>query len=245
MAKARKRRKNRGGRFLALLLLAAVFIAAYMYVFRVRTLLVEGVDSSQYDHVKNLSGITMGESMFSLSESRLRMNLSADPYLEYISVRKEYPSTVAITMRERQAAGAIAYSGIYLLVDDEGRILETTPALPQGMPAVTSVRVSSANIGTKLTSSQSDQAGIVLAIISELKAQDALSLIRQIDVGDRNSLYLVTFGDIKVVLGDETSLPDKIAWMRATLEEMARLGYSGGRIDVSSGKNAVYAPTEN
>ena len=43
MAKARKRRKNRGGRFLALLLLAAVFIAAYMYVFRVRTLRVEGV----------------------------------------------------------------------------------------------------------------------------------------------------------------------------------------------------------
>ena len=244
MAKPRRKQKKRGGGFLFLLLLCAAFIACYMYVFRVKTIQIVGVDESLYDHVAVLSGISRGESMFALKENRVRMNLSADPYLEYISMTREYPSTVVIEMRQRAAAGAIAYSGIYLLVDDEGLILETTPSLPPGMPSVTSVKVSSANIGTKLASTQSDQIRIVLEIISSLESQDDLSLVRQIDVDERESLYLVTFSGVKVVLGDESRLSDKVAWMRASLEEMARLGYSGGRIDVSSGKNAVYAPTE-
>lgn len=44
-----------------------------------------------------------------------------------------------------------------------------------------------------------------------------------------------------MLLGDETNLNDKFAWMRAVMDRLKQDGVMSGVLDLSSGKNAVYA----
>lgn len=239
---SRKRRHSRGGRFLFCLGLVALFLLANNQIFRVREIVVNGVDDMTRSYIITLSGIREGDSLFDLNERNVQTALSADPYLAFEGMEIQYPDTVILRVRQRNAAAAIAVGGVYVLIDETGQSLEHTTRLPEGMPFVTGVTIDHSTVGTKLLSRPSDQIGTLLAIISALKDQNALSLVAKIDVSDRNNLYLVTQGDVKAILGDNRLLPDKIAWLRASLEEMTRMGYTGGQLDLSSGKNAVFMP---
>ncbi|MBQ8954563.1 MAG: hypothetical protein IJ048_10635, partial [Clostridia bacterium] len=78
-------------------------------------------------------------------------------------------------------------------------------------------------------------------VLSEMDRQGMLSTISELNVADRYNLYLVSNTGVKIVLGDEENIPDKLVWARTVLEKLTQEGIMRGVLDVSTGKNAVYA----
>ena len=66
-------------------------------------------------------------------------------------------------------------------------------------------------------------------------------LVSEINVRDRFNLYMVSNTGVQIILGEKDDLDDKLVLARLVLEKLTEEGVMSGVLDVSTGKNAVYA----
>lgn len=236
--------QKRSGRFLVMLaVLAVLVLLVRSRIFVVREIEVAGNLIRQDAEIAGLSGIRLGMSIFSVDKEELNRNISADNYVELQEVNIQLPDTVTIRVRERTPCAAVNSAGVIMLVDREGYILERLTYLPDipGVVVVSGIDVSVGAQSRMIGSGTAGQMAVMQKLLSALQASGVQKLVSELNVADQNNLYLVSESGIQILLGDEERLDEKLLWMKAVLEELTGRGVMSGVLDVSSGKNAVYA----
>ena len=133
---ARQRRHNRTrrarrGRFrvlhqlLAVLLTVAVLFAGCIVFFRVQTVDVAGNRRYTADEVIDVSGIEIGDYLALLDKNYIvRKIRSALPYVETVSIKRDLPDSVLITVTESTPAAAVKAAESWWLINSSGKLLE-------------------------------------------------------------------------------------------------------------------------
>ena len=241
-AAAPRRQRLAGLRFLALVALLA--LAAFLTksrVFVLREVEVEGNRAYADSEIAAMAGLTPGESIFNVNEDAVTRNLSAHSDVKLLDFGVTYPDTVTLMVTERQARAAVNCAGVILIVDEEGHILDRLSSVPEGSIVVSGMDVAVSAQGRSIESAKAWQLKDMRAVLARMDEQGMLSLIAELNVADRYNLYLVSNTGVKIVLGDEENIPDKLVWARTVLEKLTQEGIMRGVLDVSTGKNAVYA----
>lgn len=240
----RPRQKNRLSRFVLLILVVALAV----FVIRSRVLIVEeiqvvGNSKRSAQEIAARSGVSMGMSIYDVNADEIRGNLSADSYVELVDVKTVMPNTVVIEIKERTPCAAVNCAGVILLIDQEGFILERMSHLPadEDIIIVSGMNVSVNVRGDSVESHTSGQLMVMKQLLEAIGNSPARRLISELNIADLDNLYLVSTSGIQVLLGTEEMIEDKLVWMQAVLEKLTGGGVMRGVIDVSSGKNAVYA----
>lgn len=240
----RPRQRRRLARFVLLVLTVSVAVLLLRSrLFVVREIQVVGNSEKRANDVVAMSGLTLGMNIYEVNQEKIRGNLSADLYVELVGVQIELPDTVILEIRERTPCAAVNCAGVILLIDQEGVILERTSHLPQdeniivvsGMDVGINVR------GDKIESYTFGQLDAMKRLLSAVCDSSVRQIISELNVADMDNLYLVSTSGIQVLLGTEEMIEDKLVWMQAVLEKLTENGITKGVLDVSSGKNAVYA----
>src|SRR5262249_51372524 len=110
-----------------------LFEAAY---FRVQTLEITGLTMLTHDEVRYLLGITAETTLWQLDLPRMGTRLTHHPYIKSVVLRREFPHTLRVTIRERTPYLVVSSQEQRMLVDDEGVVLrafvpEQDPKMPQ------------------------------------------------------------------------------------------------------------------
>jgi cell division protein FtsQ len=126
-----------------LLFVLTVAILAYFYlrlyplksVFPVRHVSFIGNRHLTDDELRQLSGIRLNESLFTISGSEVNRRLLKSPWVRSVSLRKEYPGTLSIAIREAEPFALLDMNSHLFLLDGSGNILEelrgdSVPFLP-------------------------------------------------------------------------------------------------------------------
>lgn len=237
----RQRRKSRA--FLLLVLaLAGAFLLLRSRVFVLRQVNVQGNSRLSVEEVMHLAGLSYGESIFSVSERRIEQQLSGEISVELFSCERVLPDAVTLVIREREALACVHCGGEYLLIDETGYIMGRQESYPEGdLLLVSGMDAYVDRQGKHVESSVSGRRTIMNQVIGALREKSMLSLASELNVANLDEVYLVSVSGVQVILGDTENLPDKLEWMRAVLAELTRKGVMRGVLDVSTGKNAVYA----
>ena len=245
-ASPRKRGKRRQGaavlRLIALVaLLALALVLTKRRVFVLREVKVEGNRGYSASEIASMAGLTMGESIFDIDRAAVERSLSVHSDVKLVDFSVTWPDTVSLSVSERQARAAVNVAGVILLVDEDGQIMDRFSSVPEGSVVVSGMDVSISAQGRRIESAKSWQLGDMKNVLAEVDAQDMLSVISELNVADRYNLYLVSNTGVKIVLGDEENMAAKLVWARTVLEKLTQEGVRRGVLDVSTGKNAVYA----
>lgn len=242
-SRGRGRQKKRGGGFLLLILvLAGAALLLRSRVFVLKQVTVEGLKNLSVEAVMDMAGLMYGESIFSVSGEQVERRLSGEVSVEFLSIEKKLPDAVTLTLREREALACVHCGGEYLLIDETGYILSRSDSYPAGQALLVSGMDAYVDRqGKHVESSVSGRRTVMKQVIEALQQKDLLSLVSELNVANQDALYLVSVSGIQVVLGDAQDLPQKLEWMRTVLAELTRKGVMRGVLDVSTGKNAVYA----
>lgn len=229
-----------------LLMLAAVCALVILVrgrIYVLREIEVTGNSKKSVSEIAGRSGLQLGMNIFNVDEREVERNLLTDPYVELLKVRVELPDTVVLEVRERSACAAINCAGVILLTDQEGYILERLTGVPQdgNFVVVSGMDVSIGHQGNAIESGVPGQKAAMSAVLQAIHESGMEREISELNVADMDNLYLVSDNGIQVLLGDETNLNDKFAWMRAVMDRLKQDGVMSGVLDLSSGKNAVYA----
>ena len=209
---------------------------------RVREVVVLGCEERDPAQVVDLAGIQNEESIFRIQFSKVKQSIDADPYFDVQSIRYIFPDKLRIQVSERKTSAAVSHLGSVLVVDETGFVLEIRQQLGDlRVPVVTGLRITEGyQVGETLVSSQASQLDAMHAILTQLRTQNAIQLISEINLDAVSDLWMTTVSGFEVRLGNFEDMENKIRWLRAVEPILVSEGYTGGIITVSTGESASF-----
>lgn len=220
----RRRLKLRSWVIYAFLLLACLCVVCFISrssLFDVKRVEVEferNYSTVSAERIIELSGIELGENIFALSPSSINRLLSAEPVFYATEIRKKYPSTVIIKVYERQPLALVASADGVLQIDKDGVVLTIIDVIEEiTLPVVTGAGRFDGNIVPGMTLEGSGVAA-ALALMKQFP-QDAIELIEEINVEDRENIRLFTGDGLEIRIGDQSDFLAKYQVFCRVLEE--------------------------
>lgn len=124
----RRRQRGRFGalyRLLSAILIIAAIVAACIVFFRVDHIEVEGANRYTAQEIIDATGIEMRENLFLINKNQAVIQVKNQlPYVNEISIRRQLPDTLVVTITESTPVAALSYDGEWWLLDAGAKLLE-------------------------------------------------------------------------------------------------------------------------
>ncbi|WP_437945967.1 FtsQ-type POTRA domain-containing protein [Sorangium sp. So ce296] len=163
--------------------------------FAVRTVLVDGAQRRSAEQVASSGGIEVGKNIFTLDLELAGAAISTDPWIEKATVTRTLPSTVHVSVVEREAQALVAIGGdLYLATRDGELFKELAEDDPFDLPIVTGIT------GEQVAR---DRAGVVIAVRRML---DVVEDMERAGVARRypiQELHVERDGSVVITIGKE------------------------------------------
>ncbi len=221
-----------------LVLLGAAAFAAYETL-KIREIAVTGCETINAEDIAENSEIEYGTSVFLLNKQAVMDRLAKNPFIKPLSVEIEFPDKVVITIKERKRAACIEKEGALLIIDNEGWLLEVS-IRPKTIeyPLVIGVPADAVEVGKRLGTADVFKLDVLSRVITALE-KSGLE-VQSIDVSLAASIVVNTQGGMRIELGDDTRLDEKMKWIKASIIALQEKGIEEGILDVSTAKYAYH-----
>ena len=224
---------------LAAAVLCALCFAASTY-FRVGTIEVRGNEKCTADAVAEASGVKIGDRLLFVDRKAAAEGIFEKlPYAEAVRVRRSFPSTLVIELRECTPAAAVISDNVAYLITEECKLLEYMPrSLARGMLTVKGLAVTKPVPGELLGCEDELRLQTLQEMLDALSEAGILDQVDELHVeklADVNFLYK---GVLTVKVGDTNDLKRKLELLQ---EVVGRLPSGDkGTLDVSEGTTARF-----
>lgn len=155
------------------------------------------------DEILRLAGLRGGESIFSLNIRRMGENISQNPWVAHLRIRRYLPGTLILEVQERVPVAVVNLGYLYYL-DQQGEIFKPlTAGEPMDFPIVTGIAESDLR---QERAAVEERLRAVLTILGELGKSGAITLdeVSEIhyDRGNGFTIYAL-HGGVPVRLGHD------------------------------------------
>ncbi|MEA1927801.1 MAG: FtsQ-type POTRA domain-containing protein [Candidatus Auribacterota bacterium] len=172
----RPARRGIGKSIPTILLLAALVGGVWWYshhseIFLIKKIKVANNHSYSRDEIIGMTELETGGNIFALTPDKARERLLRNTDFRDVYVRKLFPNTIRIEVREREPRARVHFGQLYT-IDDTGRILgPRKEADGVGLPVIKGLRVRGLDLYPV------DKRDSCLALLQQLEEQDIGSLI--------------------------------------------------------------------
>ena len=154
MAVIRRRRTfGRLFRGIIFLFVSAAVLSFFVYVpfFTLENIKLVGAKYLTQDDILKVGEIYMGEPLFQLETDQVQSRLAKDLRVEEVTVRRDLPHTLEVTLKERRPIATVACNYGYLDLDHDGTVLDSYKSLKtMQIPVINGVTVRDLYIGDKV-----------------------------------------------------------------------------------------------
>lgn len=219
----KKRRKVGLILFLLLVLLIGAGVFAVLYVFTVENVVVEGNELYSDEQIKQLvlSDEYSWNSLYVDLKYRL-VDTGEVPFVDAMEISLDDPHTVHIKVYEKGMLGYFYISSIgqNAYFDKDGFVVETSQDVIDGVPKITGIACDAVTLYEKLPLEEDGILDELLALTQTLKKYELLpDEIAYDDDGEPE----LTYGTIRVLLGSEDNLSQKVVRLSVLLPQLSGL----------------------
>ncbi len=226
------------------MLLLAIVAASVMFLtpwFNITEIRVGGNATVQTDAIIAQSEIYTGANIFKISTSHAQEKISVMPYIKSVEVKKSFPSAVEINVTESHVSAYIAHGGGYVIIDEDGKVLEYTTAQPEGCMQIVGCQIQEFEPGHKIKVDLDEKFDIIILYIDEFEKSGLLGGVASLDITNVVDIKFRYENRLDVFCGDSENLDRKIL----TFNEIAFNQLSAnarGEIDLRIDGRVHYRP---
>lgn len=226
--------------FAVLLLVLAALIVIDRNVLLIKGVEVVGCPDEKRMDIVRAAGIEFGGSIRKADTSAMAKGIDATGMYRCVSIEKDYPSDIIITVDVRLPAAVAVAGGQMAVMDADGYVIRIDPGMPaESVFYVTGLEPRSWNVGS-LLEAPAGRLEAMSAIINALSEIGAGEYVSEINVTDINALYIYSRTGINVQLGNSENMRSKVVWMAEALRDLEARGETSGRLNVSGGDKADF-----
>lgn len=222
--------------FIVVVLVLGLIVTLSMTVlFNIKTIRVDG--SSEYDasEIVKASQIYKGDNLVRLNtevaKQRILNNLM---YIDDVTIKKEFPSTLVIETIASVPAMNIQDNNDFIVVSEGLKILSTDGDAREDLLNIIGFEPKIVENDTKLQSEDEQKAKILNTIYNEMKQLDMLDKVVSVDISDKYDI-LINYSDrIYIKLGAYSDLEYKIRYANTVITQNILEQKSGYLIFVNS-----------
>ena len=232
--KKRKKRKIRLYIFLTLTLMIALAAVIVVKVFTVENVVVEGNEwySSKQIEEMVLNDEYSWNSLYVTLKYHL-IDIGEVPFVDEMEISLDDPHTVRIKVYEKGILGYlyIPILGQNAFFDKDGFVVETSTDIISDVPKVTGVNCSEVVLYEKLALEDDGSFRLLLNLTQTLKKYD----LEPDEISfDEQEGAMVYYGDIRVIIGDDENLSQKISRLSKILLRLEELGLEKGTLHLEN-----------
>jgi cell division protein FtsQ len=204
----------------------------YLTVQNVR---IAGADTLDRSAVVEISGL-MGQSMLRLDLTQARKRLLEIPQVRSVSVKRQLPNAVVITLEERVPWGFWNVGGRDYPIDREGVVLAA------GAPSTAMPRIIESGVDRTMgPGDRVDPDAVALAERISREAPQALGRsVRELEYRAGVGVTVVFEGGMRVTFGDDRAYEYKMAVLSRLLDQLNTQGVRPRGIDLRFGARATF-----
>jgi len=201
----------------ALILSVFLFVSVlFMFspVFHLVDVTVTGNTQVDQSEIIERAGLGQPTNFFLFGLDRARRYIMENPYIDQVNFNRSFPDGLEIVVRERFLSGYIEYlEGMFLYIDEHGRVLEVRSYMREELPIITGLRFSHVHVGQILEVDNPAAFSTVVTYAQLLNRHNLAGVISRMDVSDPGNTRLRLY-NIEVYLGDTSHAHEKILTLR-------------------------------
>ncbi|MDD5805392.1 cell division protein FtsQ/DivIB [Blautia sp. HCP3S3_H10_1] len=212
----RKHKKAIWGALGAVLLAGLVFFFSYFHVTNVE---VMGTTRYSDEEIKTmaLQGAFTDNSVLAVL-LHSRVDVQDVPFVEGFNITSLSHNSICVSVREKKAVGCIPYLDSYVYFDRNGTFIESSKNRDELVPFFDGIEVSHVIKGEKLPIKGSSVLTTAVALSTIFQKNNAIPDHIEFDA---NYQITLTYGDVKVMLGKDEYLEDKMTRVSAILPKLS------------------------
>lgn len=235
--KLRRKMKAFKNFLILILIIFGIILFLISPVFNIRKIEVIGNSKVSSDTIKSLLQINNSTNIFSLSYTTIGQRIKQNSYIKSVKVNRVLPDTIKLTVTEREPSYQLEFGSSFVLIDDDGYILEILKEQKEGLVKIRGYATSEEMIipGNRLCQSDLNRLKDVSEIIRIANNYQLANIITTVilDDNDEYSLYIET--EKKTVhLGKNVDFETKLLY---TKEILLRTSGEEGEIFVNMNLN--------
>jgi cell division protein FtsQ len=211
-------------------------------LFNMKTINVTGNSRVSQQEIIRISGLNYQQNIFRINTKETMKNIFQNPYVEKIKIRRGLPNIVNIDIIEREPIVLVPYVGSYLYLDSQGIVVEINTSI-EGMklPVIKGLKFNTFKLGEEIKVENMLQLTGVIKLINEIKKAGLNQEITEINAEDILNLKFLTSSGIKVNLGDDSNINEKIPLAKAILQDLSSKKLKG-TVEMGHKGNPVFKP---
>ncbi|MFU0833012.1 MAG: Cell division protein DivIB [Oscillospiraceae bacterium] len=218
----RRRRRRRALLIFYIVLFLAVLSAAvavsFTVLFQIDTIQVTGTSRYSQEEIISACGIQKGENLFLAKTKQAEQQiLSQLPYIGSVKVKRQLPAKIYIEVTAAHVCGAVEYSGEYVIMGDDFRVLEVTDKLPQSCPLIEGIELKNPVAGAAAEFADTSMQTCFMEVVSALN-QYGLTNITGMNFSSSSSVLVEYDGRVTINLGMPSGLDYKIRYAKALFD---------------------------
>ncbi len=238
----RKERRARLTKIIAVLLSLVCGVLALTAFFRVEQLEIVGLTRYDTQDVLNTFGIKQGDNLFFCDSLRGQKRLLAQyPYFESVSVERDLPSRMVVTVKEAQPIAAVnSTQGGWFVLDKDCRVLERTDQEgAKDAAEVIGLRTPGAEPGQTLPAEDPDVLEALKTLANGLDKVGLGGKATLYNLQDLDSIWFLYEERFAVCVGDTKNLDHKLAILQALVTGDQFSPSDKGSINLALGDRAI------
>jgi cell division protein FtsQ len=187
-------------------------------LFAIKTVDIQGAKRLTPTAVRALAGVPEGATLLRYPKKEILARIEADPWVESVTVTRDFPSTLRIRITERTPVALVDTGDVFWVVDASGMVLgeqsfeETTTLV-----VIRDVQGLDPKPGRRSSSDTLDNALKVLGGIGdELRAK-----VRAVSASTVDETTLLTTDAIEILVGEAVEIEDKAYLALSIMKEQA------------------------
>lgn len=236
MNRRRKMKKQILTIFLAIAVFCVGLVLVFSLFFKINTVTVTGDKIYSEKMVVENSGIETGTNLFRVSENKISEKLSKElPYIKSVTFERKLPDTLVINVEATKETAAIVSNGVYVLMDETGKILDKDASvLRENVAVINNVKLKEKQEGEQVVLTSQEKTQTLITLLEAIKKSE-LVLLTEIDLKNVNDIKIKYDDRITFEVGSLTNIETKLARGKAALEKENEINaYSKGTLDLKT-----------
>lgn len=205
----------------SLLIIVSIILILSSKLFYIKDITVNGISKLTKEEVISISKIQTNTNIFALNKLKAKYRLLENSYIEDVYIKREYPSTISINVKEKVPTFMIQFANSYIYLNNQGYMLEiSTEGI--ALPTLLGIKTDLSNVkpGDRLDVEDLKKFNKLIQIMDIAKNFDLDSIITRIDITDVSNYTVYIDSEGKVVyLGDAQDLNTKILHLTEILNQ--------------------------
>lgn len=216
----KKKKRRKIFRTIKVLMIIFILIGGIAYfllspIFNITNINVSGNEKISSEEILSLSQLQKNENIFKINKQDTREKIKQNAYIDTVEIKRTLPDTVTIVVTERTATYQINFANLYMLINNQGYMLEATE-MNENMPVIVGIATSEEDIkaGNRLCVDDLEKLEDVLKISESAKSNNLDQLITKIDITNKDDYVVEMKAEKKTVhFGDTTNLALKMLYV--------------------------------